>query len=246
MLETGEFNIDPKLLHGVLALSHGDSIYVRSDMISDPYDHTSNYPIRRVFGNLGRSEMAFLLPPSEPKLGGYDINSWHMINHLPFDEKFEDKFRGTSLHLSFTDFELPVDVGSRGLRDTLVILLESVVSANDRGNHIGDLDINAIFRSNSLVMAPECTHKIKGAKQTKEGAQGGGRKQELIAIDSWSEFFDLPETMGIFRAHGNWQARLAAAAASVQQGNKAIILPRQPCLECLEAVDAGRFDLIIA
>jgi len=74
MLETGEFNIDPKLLQGVLALSHGDSIYVRSDMISDPYDHTSNYPIRRVFGNLGRSEMAFLLPPSEPKLGGYDIN----------------------------------------------------------------------------------------------------------------------------------------------------------------------------
>ncbi|KAK3209884.1 hypothetical protein GRF29_44g966898 [Pseudopithomyces chartarum] len=248
MLETGELNIDPRILRGVLALSHGDSIYVRSDMISDPHDHDgmSSHPIRRVFGNLGRSGMAFLLPPSEPKLGGFDISSWRLINHHPFDGKLEDRFRGTSLHLSFTDFELPIDVGSRGLRDRLVCLLECVVSANDQGNHIGDLDINAIFRNDSLVMAPKCTHEKDSTSPAGEEAGKSEQKQELVAIDSWAEFFDLPDTAGIFRAKGNWQARLAAATASMQQGNKAILLPRQACLECLETIDASQFDLIIA
>jgi hypothetical protein len=248
MLETGELHIDPQILRGVLALSHGDSIYVRSDMISDPHDHDamSSHPIRRVFGNLGRSGMAFLLPPSEPKLGGFDISSWRLINHHPFDGKFEDRFRGTSLHLSFTDFELPIDVGSRGLRDTLVCLLECVVSANDQGNHIGDLDINAIFRNDSLVMAPKCNHGKDSTSSAGKEAGKSEKKQELVAIDSWAEFFDLPDTAGIFRARGNWQARLAAATASMQQGNKAILLPRQACLECLETIDASQFDLIIA
>ncbi|GKT40022.1 uncharacterized protein ColSpa_00203 [Colletotrichum spaethianum] len=183
--------------------------------------------------------MAFLVPPSNPRLDGYDISSWRLVNHLPFDGNFEDKFQSMSLHLSFTDFELPIDVGVRGLRDTLAILLESVVSANDGANHIGDLDINAMFRNDGLVMAPKCTHKSKSTEQL-------NAEKRFVSIDSWAEFLDLPETTGIFRANGNWQARLAAASAGVQLGKKLAILPPKPCLQCLNAIDTSQIDLIIA
>lgn len=236
MMETG-FDIDTGLLSGVMAMSHGNSIYVRSDMIRDPHENATNVGICRVFGNLGRSEMAFLVPPPSPKLEEYDINSWHLVNHLPFDGRFEDKFQGTSLHLSFTGFELPVDVGARGLRDTLVTLIESVVSANDGPKHIGDLDINVPKSDRLLFTAPKCNHN---------GATIPGIGKELVSIDSWAEFWERPEGTGVFRASGNWQARFAAAAASLQLGKRAAILPPSPCLECLEALDTSRFDLIIA
>ncbi|KAF6815775.1 uncharacterized protein CMUS01_12383, partial [Colletotrichum musicola] len=237
MMETGSFDIDPKLLCGVIALSHGNSIYVRSDINRDPYEQTADRRICRVFGNLGRSEIAFLVPPPSLELERYDINSWHLVNHLPFDGQFEDKFQGTSLHLSFTGFELPVDVGPRGLRDTLVTLIESVVSANDGPKHIGDLDINVPNRERLLTMAPDCNHnRLK--------APGGGKS--LISIDTWAEFWDPPETTGIFRATGNWQARLAATVASLQLGKRVALLPPYPCLDCLEALEMNRFDIIIA
>lgn len=245
MLETGDFDIDPKILQGVLAMSHGDSIFVRSDLISDPDISKDCLTIHRVLGNFGRPETAFLIPPLKPRLEGHDITLWRMIEHEPFDGKFENNFRGTSLHLSFTDFSLPVDVGSRGLRDTLVILLESVVSANDRGNHIGDLDINAIqqyMKSSSCYLETECNHDTNMSESA-----GDDHHRQLTSIDSWPEFFDLPETTGIFRAHGNWQARLAAAAASAQMGYKFALLPQEPpCAECLGKLDISSFDLIIA
>ena len=77
MFESGEFNIDPESLAGVMALSSGDSIYVASHLVSDPNTSSETYqrPIRRVFGNLGRPEMAFLIPPLAPKLKDYNPES---------------------------------------------------------------------------------------------------------------------------------------------------------------------------
>ncbi|CAI6339427.1 unnamed protein product [Periconia digitata] len=243
MFESGEFNVNPSVLQGVLAMSHGDSIFVRSDMISDPYVSNTHVSIHRVLGNLGRSETAFLVPPAAPRLEGYDINSWHMVNHAPFDGKLEDNFLGTSLHLSFTDFTLPVDVGNRGLRDTLVILLESVVSANDRGNHIGDLDINAIDDGTPYLYV-ECNHE----DNLMEVSDENDCYEKFVCIDSWPEFFDLPtEKTGISRAHGNWQARLAAAAAGAQLGYRFAMLPHESvCLECLKSLGVSDYDFIIA
>ena len=158
MFETGEFNIHPETLQEVMILSTGDSIYVASGLVSDPSEDTNGHPIRRVFGNLGRPEMAFPIPPSNPKFMDYELKSWHLINHAPFNGQFEDNFQSTSLHLSFTDFEMPVDVGVRGLRDRLVILVESLVSINDKGRHVGDLDIISMLDSKYVTLMGECSH----------------------------------------------------------------------------------------
>ena len=239
MLETGEFNIHPKSLEGVMALSIGDSIYVATALISDPSASQSQCPLRRVMGNLGRSEMAFLIPPSSPRLENHDLTSWNLVNHLPFDGAFEDNFSATSLHLSFTDFEPPLDVGVRGLRDTLVVIVESLVSVNDRGKHLGDLDILSLFRSQHVVIMDNCSHTI--------AADNDSMVQNLISIDCWAEFLDLPRATGIVRAHGNWQARLAIAAASSQRSKRTLILPQKPCIRCLsDRDDLRRFDVIIA
>ncbi|CRK34307.1 hypothetical protein BN1708_006323 [Verticillium longisporum] len=104
------------------------------------------------------SEVTFLVPPSEPRLKTYDLNSRHCINHAPFDGKFTNSFANTSLHLSFTDFEKPLDVGSRGLRDTLAVLVKSLVSVDDGGDHIGDLDVLSMFNRRRLTIAC-CEHQ---------------------------------------------------------------------------------------
>ncbi|KAK5630380.1 hypothetical protein RRF57_006095 [Xylaria bambusicola] len=237
--ETGEFNIDPKSLLGVMALSSGDSIFVASDLITDPSEFTFRHPIRRVFGNLGRPEIAFLIPPSSPKLKDYELKSWHLINHAPFNGTLEDNFSSTSLHLSFTDFEMPVDIGVRGLRDTLVVLIESLVSINDKGTHIGDLDIMSMLGSEYITLFRTCSHRE--AIDTQTNLEG------LISIDSWDEFFDLPESTSIVRAYGNWQARLAIATASVQRRKRTLVLPQDCCLQCIQTgITASIFDVIVA
>ncbi|KAJ2986758.1 hypothetical protein NUW58_g4875 [Xylaria curta] len=228
MFETGEFNINPNSLQGVMALSAGDSIYVASDLISDPSENTNAHPVRRVFGNIGPE---FLAPDRSYAL------QWALRGQLFWH--FEDNFSGTSLHLSFTDFEMPFDVGVRGLRDTLAVLVESLVSVNDRGMHVGDLDIISMLRSEYLTLMRECSHQIGMAAQSDlEG---------LISIDSWAEFFDLPTSTGIVRAHGNWQARLAIATASIQRKKRTLVLPQNPCLQCIRSRgDITNFDIIVA
>lgn len=247
MFESGEFDIDPSSLRGVMALSTGDSIYVASALLTDPSENIYRSPIRRVFGNLGRPEMALLIPPSNPRLRDYDPGSWNSINHFSFDGQFQDRFASTSLHLSFTDFEMPVDVGARGLRDTQVILLESLVSVNDRGKRIGDLDILSMFKSKHLTVKRACSHQTGHATATEIEEVKGQYERCLVSLDCWDEFLDLPRSAGIFRANGNWQARLAAAAASIQRGKKTFVLPKNPCLQCVGTRDDIRaVDIMIA
>jgi hypothetical protein len=71
--------------------------------------------------------------------------------------------------------------------------------------------------------------------------------QNLIAIDNWDEFFDLPDCTSIVRASGNWQARLAIAAASVQRGKWTLVLPQKTCQLCLACShESASYDVIIA
>jgi hypothetical protein len=174
-----------------------------------------------------------------------------MVNHIPFDGCFKDCFASTSLHLNLTDFEMPVDVGVRGLRDTQVILLESVVSLNDGGKFLGDLDITGCWKSRKLNIGhSHCPHDA--STQPQEGcatADTSGvpeKLKSLASIDCWDEFFDFPLGKGIVRASGNWQGRIAATAASIQKRKKTLLLPRNACLKCLQDVDISKFDLVIA
>ncbi len=60
---------------------------------------------------------------------------------------------------------------------------------------------------------------------------------DFASIDCWEELLERPLEEGIVRAHGNWQARLAAAALGVQRGHKTFVLSEDFCWNCYE-VDA--------
>lgn len=238
--DSGEFDIAPSDLRRVMALANGDSIYVASALLVDPTVDTSEVPIQRVFGNIGRPQMSLLIPPSNPTLAESSPSSWRLINHSTFDGTFQNCFTSTSLHLTFTDFEMPLDVGARGLRDRQVVLLESLVSIDDRGRNVGDLDILSMFTNSGLLLQRVCSHP-KG--QNTECS----RKDSIVSLDCWDEFLDLPRHIAIFRARDNWQARLGAAAASIQAGRKIFILPMASCLQCVDdAVKNVKADIIIA
>ncbi|EAT90362.1 hypothetical protein SNOG_02150 [Parastagonospora nodorum SN15] len=233
---------DPKSRNGlkdpsIMALINGNSIYVASALLSDPSIPPSGTPITRVFGNLGRSEMSLLVPPVDPRLAELDLSSWKHINHSHFTGRLQDCFSSTSLHLTFTDSEDTVYLGNRGLRDRQVVFLEALVSIDDRGKHIGDLDILSMFSKPTFEVQKSCSHTPEERADVLLGCR-------LIAIDNWDEFLDPPERAAIFRANGNWQARLGAAAAAIQMGMETLVLSaKRPCLQCLKMTGV---DMIIA
>ncbi|RKL46403.1 hypothetical protein BFJ70_g2895 [Fusarium oxysporum] len=248
MFESGEFDIDPRALLGTFALSSGDSIYLTSAMTTDPALVTARGEVRRVLGNLGRPEMVFLVSAAKPMLGGCDLSSWRMVDHEPFDGLLLNSFTSTTLHLTLTDFEMPIDIGVRGLRDTQVVILESVVSLNDSGKHLGDLNIVSCLDNSTLSVDCACTPHLplQGPTQGRDPTIVH-RAGYLTSIDCWDEFFDFPLTKAIMRVSGNWQGRLAAVAAGIQKGKRVLLLPQHSCLTCLgdKRILQG-FDLIIA
>ncbi|QKD56413.2 uncharacterized protein FOBCDRAFT_275988 [Fusarium oxysporum Fo47] len=248
MFESGEFDIDPRALLGTFALSSGDSIYLTSAMTTDPALVTARGEVRRVLGNLGRPEMVFLVSAAKPMLGGCDLSSWRMVDHEPFDGLLLNSFTSTTLHLTLTDFEMPIDIGVRGLRDTQVVILESVVSLNDSGKHLGDLNIVSCLDNSTLSVDCACSPHLplQGPTQGRDPTIVH-RAGYLTSIDCWDEFFDFPLTKAIMRVSGNWQGRLAAVAAGIQKGKRVLLLPQHSCLTCLgdKRILQG-FDLIIA
>ena len=99
-----------------------------------------------------------------------------------------------------------------------------------------------LFRRHTLEIA-DCAHtEMKSDDSTISAGPGG-----VISIDSGVEFLDPPGSTGKVRASGNWQARLAIAAASVQKEKRTLVLPANPCLQCLRSHgDLSKFDIIVA
>lgn len=253
MFESGRFDIYPRSLQRVMAMATGNSIYIAALLVNDPAKVGVRNKIRRVVGNLGRAGMAMLISPVEPKVKPLEYNSWNLISHAEFDGNLQDSFQNTSLHLSFTDFEMPVDVkGAHGIRDTEVFLLESVVSVHDRGQWFGDIDVLSLLNSETV----NSTGKSAGEKRAmrtfascshsppERCYQNSTNLARIISIDIWEEFLDLPvgSVNMIFRGHGNWLARLAAAAISVQRGLETVILPDDVCWKCYRL--ASEADLV--
>ncbi|KAI0555611.1 hypothetical protein F4679DRAFT_524444 [Xylaria curta] len=264
MMETGEFDIDPSSLENVIALSSGDSIFVASALLRDPVlPVESTKLVKRVPGSVGRSELAFMVPTAEPILKAADPGSWRLINHHAFDGQFLNAFTGTSLHLSFTDYELPLDVGNKGLRDKQAVILESVVSLNDGGTHYGDIDVMTAIDTSQEGRFRKCNHIYKSATGRRDydprpegcntATSGRVQNQEsfknvLASLDCWEEVLDFPRKgAGIFRAAGNWEARLAAVAVSRQLNKRVLVLPPNGCMLCLNRYKVcTEFDVIIA
>ncbi|RFU25180.1 hypothetical protein B7463_g11158, partial [Scytalidium lignicola] len=226
MLESGGFDLDPHDLQHAMAVSSENSLYIAAPLLCDPLTELEAHEVRRVVGNIGRPGVAVLIPPVNPKVRSLQISKWNIINHAPFDGNLADCFRSTSLHLSFSGYELPIMTSEHGGRFVEAFFLEAIVSVHDSGEWVADLDILAALSSplwKPVLRQPQCDPKPVGQHKP---------SFEMTSIDCWEELLEKPRCIVAVRAHGNWQARLAAAAISIQKGNPTILFRGHGCWAC--------------
>jgi hypothetical protein len=233
--ESGSFDITPHLLREVFAMSSGNSIFVAAPLLCDPSELPAEYEIKRVVGNIGRAGIAMLIPPQDTKIRELVPETWNLINHTPFDGELVDSFQNTSLHLSFTPYTMAINVGDHGMQDKEAFFLEALVSVYDQDKWVADLDVLKTIGARLFSRhqnSPKCSHVID--EDTYE-------YEDLVSFDNWDELLDKENMAGVVRARGNWQARVAAAAISVKQRYRTIILPDPVCWDCvgLEKSESG-------
>jgi hypothetical protein len=226
--ESGHCDIQPHNLHSVMAMSSGDSIFVAAPLLCDPVERPHPYELRRIVGNVGRAGITMLTPPKSPMMQEAELENWNVINHVEFDGNPEDNFEGTTLHLYFTNYNVPISIGDIGGQDPEVSLLETVISVQDGNKWVGDIDPLSALESRWLKWLPRtslCRHKMPTKPRTK-----------FVAIDNWMELTETMESMAVVRAHKNWTARLAATSFSVMRGEGGkfytVVCPEDMCWEC--------------
>ncbi|KAI1100848.1 hypothetical protein F4804DRAFT_317704 [Jackrogersella minutella] len=228
MMETGSYNLNPDELQSVFAIGAADSLYIASALVRDPTSKPAS-PVKRFIGNIGRAGMAFMVPPKDPEIRSYDkIDEWYQYDHKEFDGTMEDCFKGTSLHLSFSEASQAVNIDFSGGRDVEAYFLETLISVHDRETWIAELDILGALRSpkdrlvRGLLGSSPCNCDPASARGTK-----------IISIDNFAEMIVPPAQGGIIRASRNWQARLAAASICLAKGYKVILKSEGTCWGCL-------------
>ncbi|KIW87064.1 uncharacterized protein Z519_12361 [Cladophialophora bantiana CBS 173.52] len=209
MMEARGISIDTSLFDRAFAIATGNSIFVAESLLSDPSRHLPGYAVRRIVGNLGRPGISILVSP-ETVMVKEQTRDFRAGEHAPYDNRREDNFRGTSLHLSPAEWKVPIVLASEivGNIDQDIFRLEAIVSVHDRGRWYGDID---------RVSALEARGHLS---YTNDGCSCRGRQwrfqAESTGIDNFEELLDPPDTVGIFRAHKNWPARLAATCIATQ------------------------------
>ena len=242
-LESGTINLQASGLHSVLAISSGDSLFIAQRLLQDPAEPSEDL-ITRLRGNVGRAGIALLIPPQHSRMREINPGDWNLMDEREFDGNVIDCFQNTSLHMSFTNYVLPVDTGAHGACDTEIYFLETVISAHDKGEWIGDLDVLLTFKSQLLRRIPGCTcsssrdqnhpaivtQRRNASSQSGDGATSENNDEnttslqsEMFSIDSWQDFLGRSDETSVLRAHGNWMARLAAATFSVSQGHLTLL-----------------------
>ncbi len=223
--ESGGVRSDPKQLELVMALSSRNSIFIAGALLSDPAKAVNGPDIRRVIGNVGKPGITLLVSPRD-LLVKPPSRDFRVITHADYDYKRLDSFSGTSLHLSFTKWMFPLNDGEYGLIDQDIFLAEAVVSVRDRGRWIADIDVVGA-RPDDYVFNVKCQCNNQDKSFSKA----------YTSIDSWEELLDPPLAVGIFRAHGNWAARLAAICILKQKNvdSRLFLLDQDTaCLACFE------------
>lgn len=227
--ETGDCDIET-IVEDVMALSCGSSLYVAAPLLCDPWETPKEYEIRRITGNIGRAGVALLVSAKNLRRKPIEVDNWSIVRHEPFSGEPEDCFTATSLHLSFTGFEVPLNSGTFGNQDIEAYYLETFVSVRDRGIWIADVDILKSLNAKNLHAPPSCKH---------DGKSKASQADRHRCADNWSEYFDPPpDSELIARAHKNWLARLALTSVAVQirPDERVLLLPETPCWICVEKV----------
>lgn len=200
MLESGGLEIDPSHFDKAFALSAGNSIYVAKAIMNDPTDKTEDWSIVRIVGNIGLPGISIIVSPEILKLAEAPDDP-RAVEHQPYDNRRVNSFPGVTMHLSMTEWRVPIPSGAMGLIDQDVFLTEAVVSVHDGGKWYADIDVLGACKATvPIIEDHDCTHEAPQTTPSKT----------LSCIDTFDELLELPLGDSIFRAHGNWTARLAA------------------------------------
>jgi hypothetical protein len=148
-------------------------------------------------------------PQGSPMVRELDPSRWRVSSNGIFDGRAEDCFGGTSLHLSFTDYHVPMfQRDSRGQRDSQLTILECVISIRDAGVWVADLDVLRVLDKSPIyrVSTPLSCHHIKTSAPL----------SRLVAVGCWEDVLDYPPGIIVVKANGNAVARLAVTAFLAQ------------------------------
>lgn len=232
MFESGRI-YDVGYLNDVFAMTYGNSIFVASPMMADPYETPVETEIKRVPGNIGQPGLSFLIPPPEPRIRKPNPEAWTVLDHKPFQGQLEDNFWKTSMHLTLTQYqpELPGLNHDKHFIDEASALRETLVQVYDSSEWVCDLDILSTL-SNPLVYRVTCC----GQGQHTTSQTIPDTFPQTATVDNWEELLTPPvdAAVSVVRTSGNWLGRLAAVGVSIRLRRRAVILPKQPCWSCVE------------
>jgi hypothetical protein len=233
MFESGSQDLHPDRLNLVMAMVAGNSIYVSESLLENPSkpDRSDLPPFRgiqRIISNLDRLGIVMLVPPQAPRIRELDLKSWKLVQQGPFDGASDDYFNQTSLHLSFTDYEIPLAV-EPGAFDAEVVMLEALISVHDGRHWVADQDVLGSLASPNLKFVAGC-QCVRPPKQetlgrllvTEFGVQ-------LKSIENWDELLCAKDNLliseiGVVRAYNNWLSRLATVAVCARKGYSTVLL----------------------
>ena len=114
--------------------------------------------------------------------------------------------------------------------DHTISYLESVVSVRDRGRWVADLALLSIGAT--VLPMSKCGPCTDASHLSSRNLRGS-----YVSIDDWEELLDPPfESCGIFRAKGNWAARLAVVSILLAQKrlHEVSMIGENFCLVCWE------------
>ena len=126
--ESRGIEIDPQFLNPAIAVCVDNSLYVPTNILSDPIKHSTDSlaSITRLMGDIGRIGITILVAPTGPMIRNLSDN-YNVVQHALYDFKRGDNFKGTSLHLEFTEWNLPLNAGGHHMVDQEVYFVESLI-----------------------------------------------------------------------------------------------------------------------
>lgn len=168
-----------------------------------------------------------------PELAPLDNTFWRVNEPRRFDGAAMDLFRSTSMHLSFTNWERPLEgFEHSGNQDVEMVLMESVISIRERGKWVGDVDFIPALESSLIYQLPP--------QQPCDHSKSDPPSAHMTSIESWDELRNFHAGNVVVRASGNWLARLAATAYLAQYAQKSqcgirriTLCPPTVCWKCL-------------
>lgn len=199
----GRIDFPSSHFENVMAISSKNWLYITRALLDDPEKESEG--ICCVIGNIGKPGMSLLVSPDKPKLKEDDsLDTWHLVNHIDFDDRYENNFGGTSLHLSMTGSIEHLSIGDPGARYVEVSRVEATVSVFHRGELVGDIDILGLFAKSTWqrswlgqrALPEDCDHD-------EDTTSDMNRFGNITAIENWQEMPNHLPTTAIVRAKNN-------------------------------------------